>query len=79
MKQDRMKQTDRQRTDMEPAEESREKARGGRGSSSERGLDDTRQSGGTKSRSGITNRDLEREEFEQDQLPERGQSSDSER
>jgi hypothetical protein len=80
MKQDRMKpQSDRPRTDMEPAEGSREKVRGGGGSSSERGLDDTRQSGGSKSRSGITNRDLEREEFEQDHLPERGQSSDSDR
>lgn len=41
-------------------------------------MDDTRRSGGDKSRSGITNRDLEREEFEED-LPERGQSSDSDR
>ena len=79
MNQDRMKkQRERSRTDMEPAEGSRENVRGG-GSSSERGLggDSGMQSGTTK-RSGISNRDRDREDFERDQLPERG-SSESER
>ena len=78
MNQDRMKnQSDRSRTDMEPAEGSRENMRGSGGSSSsERGMGDrSGMQGGGKKGGGISNRDLDREEFEQDQLPER----DSER
>ena len=75
MNQDRMKnQSDRSRTDMEPAEGSRENMRGSGGgsSSSERGLGDrSGMQGGGKKGGGISNRDLDREEFEQDQLPER--------
>ena len=74
MNQDRMKnQSDRRRTDMEPAEGSRENVRGSGGSSSsERGLGDrSGMQGGGKKGGGISNRDLDREEFEQDQLPER--------
>jgi hypothetical protein len=79
MNQDRMKkQSDRSRTDMEPDEGSREDARGS-GSSSERGLGgDSGMQSGTNKRSGISNRDRAREDFEQDQLPDRG-SSESER
>jgi hypothetical protein len=59
-------------SNMEPAEGSRENVRGS-GSSSERGSssEPKRRSG---SSGGISNRDLHREEHEQDQLPERGKS-----
>ena len=79
MNQDRMKkQSDRTDMDMEPAEGSRENVRGG-GSSSERGLGgDSGMRSGTTKRSGISNRDRDREDVEQDQLPDRG-SSESER
>jgi hypothetical protein len=73
MNQDRMKTpSDRRRTDMEPAEGSQENVTGGGSSSSERGLDEGMQGG-------IADHDLDREEFEQDELPERGRSTDSDR
>ena len=70
MKQDRMKgQSDRSRTDKDQAAGSREKVRGGSSSSSERGRDDSSgmQSGTNKGSSGDSARDLDRDEFEQDQ------------
>lgn len=77
MNQDRMKKRSEQsRTDMEPAEGSRENVRGS-GSSSERGLGgDSGMRSGTTKRSGISNRDRDREDFEQDQLPDRDSESD---
>jgi hypothetical protein len=75
MNQDRMKRQ-RSRTDMEPAEGSREDVRGS-GSSSERGLGgDSGMRSGTTKRSGISNRDRDREDFEQDQMPDRGSESE---
>ena len=77
MDQNRMK-SDRDRnraSGMDKAEGSRENVRGS-GSSSERGFGG---SSGTKSSSsnsgGISNRERSREECEQDELPNRGQSS----
>jgi hypothetical protein len=61
-------------SNMEQAEGSREKMRGS-GSSSERGSGGS--SGmkrGSSDSGGISNRELSREECEQDQLPERGRS-----
>ena len=61
-------------SNMEQAEGSRENVRGS-GSSSERGSG--RSSGmkrGSSDSGGISNRELSREECEQDQLPERGKS-----
>jgi hypothetical protein len=75
MNQDRMTRQ-RSRTDMEPAEGSREDVRGS-GSSSERGLGgDSGMRSGTTKRSGISNRDRDREDFEQDQMPDRGSESE---
>jgi len=60
------------------AEDSREKMRGS-GSSSERGSGSSAgMKRGSSDSGGISNRELSREECEQDQLPERGRS-DSER
>jgi hypothetical protein len=74
MNQDRMKKRGQTRTDMEPAEGSREHVRGS-GSSSERGSgSDSGMQSGTNKGGEISNRDRAREDFEQDQLPERDRS-----
>ena len=67
-------------SNMEQAEGSRENMRGS-GSSSERGSgSSSRMRRGSSDSGGISNRELSREECEQDQLPERGRSeSESER
>jgi hypothetical protein len=80
------------RSSMDPAEGSREDMRGssssgerGRSSSSERGKGSSSERGmgsssgmrsGSSDSGGISNRERSREECEQDQLPERGKSSD---
>lgn len=81
MNQDRMKkQSDRNRTDMEPAEGSREDTRGS-GSSSEKGMGGTDSSGlrsGTNRGAGISNRERTREELGPDELSDLDES-DSQR
>jgi hypothetical protein len=84
MKKDRIdSQSDPNRaSNMEPAEGSRETVRGsgssserGRGSSGERDSESSsRMKRGSEDSGGITNRELSREEAEQEQLPERGRS-----
>ena len=64
-------------SNMGQAEGSRENVRGS-GSSSERGSSSSGMKRGSSDSGGISNRELSREECEQDQLPERGRS-DSER
>ena len=75
MKQDRNRDQDmpNRQSNMEPAEGSRSTTEQGRGAEGER----NRAESGSSSRSnsgGITNRSLDRERCEQEQLPERGES-----
>lgn len=64
------------RSGMDPAEGSREDMRG-KGSSSERGMgSNSGMRSGSSDSGGISNRERSREECEQDQLPERGKSSE---
>ena len=64
------------RSSMDPAEGSREDMRG-KGSSSERGMGSSSgMRSGSSDSGGISNRERSREECEQDQLPERGKSSE---
>ena len=60
-------------SNMGQAEGSRENVRGS-GSSSERGSSSSGMKRGSSDSGGISNRELSREECEQDQLPERGKS-----
>ena len=77
MDQDRMKnQSDRSRTDSEPAEGSREDLRGS-GSSSERGLGGSGLQSGTNKGAEISNRDRNREDSDRNILVD--DESDSER
>jgi hypothetical protein len=74
MKQDRNRNQDmpNRQSNMEPAEGSRSTSESGRGSEGERNRAGT---GTSRSNSGgITNRPLDREQCEQEQLPERGES-----
>ena len=75
MNQDRSRDQDmpNRQSNMEPAEGSRSEAGNGRGTDQEHNRAEGDSSGKPRA-GGITNRPLEREQCEQEQLPERGQS-----
>jgi hypothetical protein len=75
MKQDRNRDQDmpNRASNMEKAEGSRSTAESGRGSSGERNRTDSDSSRSSNS-GGITNRPLDRERCEQEQVPDRGES-----
>jgi hypothetical protein len=75
MNQDRKRDQDmpNRQSNMEPAEGSRSHTEGGRGTAGERNRGE-RESPRRDNSGGITNRPLDRERCEQEQLPERGES-----
>ena len=75
MKQNRNRDQDmpNRQSNMEPAEGSRSHSESGRGSEGERNRVDSESSRSSNS-GGITNRSLDRERCEQEQIPERGRS-----
>ena len=75
MKQDRKRDPDRpnRQSNMEPAEGSRGNSERGRGAEGERNRTDSGPSRSSNS-GGISNRPLDRERCEQEQVPERGES-----
>ena len=74
MNQDRKRDQDmpNRQSNMEPAEGSRTNSESGRGTGGERNRGE-RESPGRGNSGGITNRPLDREQCEQEQLPERGE------
>ena len=74
MNQDRNRDQDmpNRQSNMEPAEGSRDRSERGRGADGERNRTDSESSRRGNS-GGITNRSLDRERCEQEQVPERGQ------